>query len=35
MREFVVDGFMSLWSSDDEARAFEQIDAHTIVIRSK
>ena len=35
MREFVVDGFLNLWSSDDEARAFEQVDAQTIVIRSK
>ena len=35
MREFVIDGFMSLWSSDDDARAFEQVDPQTIVIRSK
>lgn len=35
MREIAADGFMILWSSDDNARAFEQIDAQTIVIRSK
>lgn len=35
MREIAADGFIILWSSDDNARAFEQIDAQTIVIRSK
>ena len=35
LREAAHDGFLELWSSDESSRIFEQIDATTVLIRSK
>ena len=34
-RNDVEDRFIELWSSDESSRSFEQIDATTVLIRSK
>jgi hypothetical protein len=35
LRSDAIDGFLELWSCDEASRSFEQIDAMTVLIRSK
>ena len=35
LRRDAMDGFLELWSCDETSRSFEQINATTVLIRSK